>query len=160
MENKTKSTPEGFHSVTPYLIIKDAAKAIDYYKKAFGAEEVGRINMPDGKVGHAELQIGNSRIMLADELPEWGNKAPVSLGDTPVGLCIYTENVDNVFKRAIEAGGKVDNNMEVKEQFYGDRSGTLIDPFGHRWTIATHVEDVSFEEMQKRMDAMFSQQQA
>lgn len=159
MENKNKAIPEGFHSVTPYLIIKDAAKAIDYYKKAFGAEEVGRISMPDGKVGHCELQIGNSRIMLSDELPEWGNKSPISLGGTSVGLCIYTESVDDVFKRAIEAGGKVDQNMEVKEQFYGDRSGTLIDPFGHRWTIATHVEDVSFDEMQKRMDAMFSQQQ-
>lgn len=158
MKNKVKAIPEGYRSLTSYLIIKDAAKAIEFYKKAFGAKEIGRISMPDGKVGHAELQIGDSMIMVAEEVPEWGHKSPQTLGGTPVGVCLYVENVDEVFKRAIEAGGKTDQNMEVKDQFYGDRSGTIIDPFGHKWTIATHIEDVPFEEMQKRSDAMFSEQ--
>lgn len=159
MSKKVNAIPEGYHSVTPYLITKDAGKAIEFYNKAFGAKEIGRISMPGGKVGHAELQIGNSRIMIADEFPEWGNKSPVTLGGTPVGICIYVENVDEVFRRAIEAGAKVDQNMEVKDQFYGDRTGSLIDPFGHKWTIATHIEDVTWEEMQRRSDAMFEQQQ-
>ena len=158
MKNKVKAIPTGFNSVSPYLSMKDAAKAIEFYKKAFGAKEIGRITMPDGKVGHAEIEVGNSRFMLAEEMPEWGNKSPQTLGDSPVGLCLYVEEVDAVFKRAIEAGGKVDNGMEVKDQFYGDRSGSLIDPFGHKWTILTHIEDVSYEEMQKRSDAMFSKQ--
>jgi PhnB protein len=157
MANKTKPVPDGYHSITPYLIIKDAAKAIEFYKKAFGAKEIGRISMPDGKVGHGEIEISSSRIMLADEFPEWGNKGPQSLGGSPVGICLYVENVDEVFKRAIAAGAKTDQNMEVKDQFYGDRSGTLVDPFGHKWTIATHIEDVSFEEMQKRSNSMFSE---
>ena len=158
MANKTKHIPEGYHSVTPYLAIKNAAKVIEFYKKAFGAKETGRISMPDGKVGHAEIEIGDSRIMLSEEFPEWGNKGPETLGGSPVGICLYVENVDEVFKRAIEAGAKADKNMEVKDQFYGDRSGNLVDPFGHKWTIATHIEDLTFEEMQKRSDAMFSQQ--
>ena len=156
MSKNVNAIPEGYHSVTPYLIMKDAEKAIEFYTKAFGAKEIGRITMAGGKIGHAEIQIGNSRLMIADEFPEWGNKGPVTLGGTPVGLCIYVENVDEVFRRAIEAGGKTDQNMEVKDQFYGDRTGTLIDPFGHKWTIATHIEDVSFEEMQRRSDAMFA----
>ena len=158
MANKTKPVPEGYHSVTPYLAIKNAAKAIEFYKKAFGAKEIGRISMPDGKIGHAEIEIGDSRIMLAEEFPEWGNKGPETIGGSPVGICLYVENVDEVFKRAIEAGAKTEKNMEVKDQFYGDRSGNLVDPFGHKWTIATHIEDLTFEEMQKRSDAMFSQQ--
>ena len=158
MTNKTKTIPEGYHSVTPYLAINNAAKAIEFYKKAFGAKEIGRISMPDGKIGHAEIEIGDSRIMLAEEFPEWGNKGPETLGGSPVGICLYVENVDEVFKRAIEAGAKVDKNMEVKDQFYGDRSGSLIDPFGHKWTISTHIEDLSFGEMQKRSDKMFSEQ--
>jgi len=157
---KAKPIPEGYHSLTFYLIIKGADKAIDYYKKAFGAKEIGRLTMPGGTIGHAELQVGDSRIMLAEEMPEWGHKSPQTLGGTPVGLCLYVENVDEVFKRAVDAGGKVDQNMEVKDQFYGDRSGTLIDPFGHKWTIATHIEDLSWEEMQKRSDAMFKEQNA
>ncbi len=114
--------------------------------------------MPGGVVGHAELQIGNSRFMIAEEMPEWGNKGPATLGGTPVGLCIYVEDVDAVYKAAIQAGGQIDNGMEPKDQFYGDRSGNLLDPFGHKWTIATHIEDVSFEEMQKRSDRMFTEQ--
>ncbi len=155
---KSKPLPEGYHSVMAYLSIRDAVKAVEFYKKAFGAKEIGRITMPGEKIGHSELQIGDSRIMLAEEMPEWGNKSPQTLGGSPVGMCLYVDNVDEVFKRAIDAGAKVDNNMEVKDQFYGDRSGTLIDPFGHKWTIATHIEDLSFEEMQKRSDAMFSEQ--
>lgn len=160
MAAKVKPIPDGYHSVTPYLVINGAAKAIDFYKKAFGAKEIGRLSMPDGKIGHAEIQIGNSRIMLSDENQEWGNKSPQTLGGCPVGLCIYVENVDEVYKNALAAGGKTEKNMEVKDQFYGDRSGTVVDPFGFKWTIATHTEDVSFDEMQKRMSAMFSKQNA
>lgn len=158
MKNKTKAIPMGFNSLSPYLVMKDAASAIEFYKKAFGAKEIGRITMPDGKVGHAEIEIGNSRFMLSEEIPAWGSKSPQTLNGTPVGLCLYVEEVDEVFNNAIEAGAKVENNMYVKNQFYGDRSGNLIDPFGHKWTIATHIEDLSFKEMQKRSDALFSNQ--
>lgn len=160
MAIQAKPLPESYHSVIPYLIINEAAKAIEFYKKAFSAKEIGRLVMPDGRVGHCELQIGDSRIMLADELPEWGNKSPQTLGNTPVGLCLYVDNVDDVFKKALEAGAKTGENMEVKDQFYGDRSGTVIDPFGHKWTIATHIEDVPFEEMQQRAAIMFKKQHA
>jgi PhnB protein len=146
-----KPIPDGYHSVTPYLIIDGAAKAIDFYKKAFGATELFRMEH-QGKIGHAELKIGDSPIMLSDEHPEMGYKGPKSLGGTPVSLMIYVEDVDTVYKRAIESGG-----IEVKalqDQFYGDRSGTLTDPFGHVWTVATHKEDVTPEEMDKRLAAM------
>jgi PhnB protein len=156
---KTSSVPEGYHNVVPYLSMKNADKAIEYYVKVFGAKEIGRITMPGGIVGHAEIQIGDSRIMLAEEMPDWGNKGPATLGGSPVGICIYVADVDAVFRKAIIEGGKVDNNMEPKDQFYGDRSGSLIDPFGHKWTISTHIEDVSFEEMQRRSDNMFAQPQ-
>lgn len=149
---KTSHIPENSHSVNVYLIIKDAAKAIEFYKKAFGAKEVGRLSMPDGTIGHAELLIGDSSIMLSEVNPQWGHKDPLGLGGTPVMVSIYVENVDEVFNNAVSAGGRVDQGMEVKDQFYGDRSGSIIDPFGHRWTIATHIEDVSFDEMQKRME--------
>lgn len=152
--------PEGYNNVIPYLVIKDAAKAIEFYEKAFGAKEIGRISTPDGKVGHSELQVGDSRIMLSEESPDWGTKSPQSLGNTPVSLCIYAENVDEVYQRAIDAGAKADKGMELQDQFYGDRSGTVTDPFGHKWTIATHIEDVSYEEMQQRFNAMFEKQQA
>ena len=148
-----KPIPEGYHSVTPYLIIKGAADAIDFYKKAFGATELFRMEH-GGKVGHAEIKIGDSPIMLADEQPEMGYKSPKTLGGTPVSLMIYVEDVDTTFKQAITAGG-----VQVKplqDQFYGDRSGTLTDPFGHVWTVATHKEDVTPEEMDKRV-AAFSQ---
>jgi PhnB protein len=147
-----KAIPDGYGTVTPYLIVSGAAQALEFYKKAFGAEERMRFAMPDGRIGHAEIQIGNSVVMLADEFPEMGVKSPKTLGGTPVGLCVYVENVDARFQQAIDAGATVDR--PVQNQFYGDRSGTLIDPFGHKWTFAMHVEDVSSEEMARRMAAM------
>lgn len=146
-----KPIPEGYHSVTPYLICAGAAKAIEFYKQAFGATELVRMAGPDGKVGHAEVQIGDSIVMLADEHPQMGAVGPLTIGGTPVGLCVYVADVDAVFQRAIAAGAKEERPLQ--NQFYGDRSGTLIDPFGHKWTIATHIEDVTPEEMEKRMAA-------
>jgi PhnB protein len=143
-----KPVPEGYHTVTPYLIVKGAAKALEYYQKAFGATEVLRLADPSGKVMHAEIKIGDSIVMLADEFPEMGAKSPQSLGGSPVGLCIYVPDVDARFKQAIAAGAK--EERPVKDQFYGDRSGTLRDPFGHQWTIATHKEDLTPEEIGKR----------
>jgi PhnB protein len=144
-----KPIPEGYHSVTPYLIIKGATQAIDFYKKAFGATELFRMPAPGGKIGHAEIKIGDSPIMLADEFPEMGHKSPQTLGGSPISIMIYVTDVDTVFKQAIAAGGK--QQRPVKDQFYGDRSGTLEDPFGHVWHVATHKEDVSPEEMERRM---------
>ena len=144
--------PEGYHSVTPYLIVNGAAKALDFYAQALGAEERMRMPGPGGKVMHAEIQIGDSVVMLADEFPEMGARSPQSIGGTPVGICLYVEDVDAVFKRAIAAGAK--EERPLVNQFYGDRSGTIIDPFGHKWTIATHVEDVTPEEMGRRAAAM------
>jgi len=160
MSKKVNSIPEGYTSLAFYLNVKDASKAIEFYKKAFGAKEIGRISMPGGIVGHADLQIGNARFMLAEEMPEWGNKGPESVGGTPVGLCLYVDDCDKVFKQALSEGAKVSGNMEPKDQFYGDRTGQLVDPFGHKWTICTHIEDVSWEEMQKRSDKLFSEQGA
>jgi PhnB protein len=153
---KSESIPKGYHTLMPYINIKGAVEAIEFYKKAFGAREVGRLTMPDGSIAHAELEIGDSKIMLAEENSEWGNLSPASIGGSSVSLCLYVDDVDEVFKRAIEAGGTVKGDMEVKDQFYGDRAGTFTDPFGHVWSVMTHVEDVSFEEMQRRSDAMFS----
>jgi PhnB protein len=147
-----KPIPDGYHSVTPYLIVSGAAQALNYYKTAFGAKERMRFAGPDGKIGHAEIEIGDSLVMLADEHPQMGVKSPQTIGGTPVGICLYVENVDAVFKQAIAAGGK--EERPLTNQFYGDRSGTLIDPFGHKWTVATHMEDVSPEEMTRRMAAM------
>ena len=146
-----KSIPEGYHSVTPYLIIRGAAEAIEFYKKALGATELFRFAAPDGKVGHAELQIGNSRIMLADEYPDMGYNGPQTIGGSPVALMIYLDDVDTVFKRAVDAGATVKEPLQDK--FYGDRLGTVIDPFGHRWHLATHKEDISMEEMERRAKA-------
>jgi PhnB protein len=145
-----KPIPEGYHSLTPYLIIDGAAEAMEYYKKAFGAVELFRMDH-GGKIGHAEMKIGDSPFMLGDEHPEMGYRGPKSIGGTPVSLMIYVEDVDTIYKQAIDAGG-----TEVKalqDQFYGDRSGTLTDPFGHVWTVATHTEDVAPEEMEKRIAA-------
>jgi PhnB protein len=147
----TKPIPDGYHSVTPYLIINGATAALDYYTRAFGAIELFRMPAPEGKIGHAEIKIGDSPIMLADESPEMGYKSPQSLGGSPVSIMIYVEDVDTVFNRAIAAGGK--EQRPVKDQFYGDRSGTLEDPFGHIWHVATHTEDVSPEEMERRAKA-------
>ncbi len=146
-----KPVPEGFHTVTPYLFIKGAARAIEFYKNAFGAAEIVRMPGPGGQVMHAELKIGDSVVMLADENPQIGALSPQSIGGTGSGLNIYIPNVDAVVQKAVDAGAKL--VRPVKDQFYGDRSGTLIDPFGHMWFVATHVEDVSPEEMRKRMAA-------
>lgn len=154
MKTKTQAIPKGYHTLTPYLNVKGAVEAIEFYKKAFGANEVARITMPDGSLAHAEIEIGDSKIMLAEENAQWGNLSPKSLGGSPVCLCLYVEDVDAVFARALREGATVTGEMEVKDQFYGDRTGTLTDPFGHQWSIMTHVEDVSFEEMQIRMDAL------
>ena len=148
-----KPIPEGYHSVTPYLSVKGAVEALEYYKKAFGATELFRMEH-DGKIGHAEIKIGDSPIMLADEFPEMGSVSPQTLGGSPVGIMIYVEDVDTVFKNAIDAGGT--EKKAVQDQFYGDRSGTLTDPFGHVWTVATHKEDVAPEEIDKRLAAMKS----
>jgi len=147
----TKPIPEGYHTATPHLIIKGAADAIEFYKKAFGATEIMRFPAPGGKVGHAEIKIGDSPIMLADEFPEMGYKSPQTLGGSPVSIMIYVEDVDTVFKEAIAAGAK--EQRPVKDQFYGDRLETLEDPFGHVWHVSTHKEDVSMEEMEKRAKA-------
>lgn len=147
-----KPIPEGYHSVTPYLIIKGATAAIDYYKKVFGATEIMRFPTPDGQIGHAELKIGDSPIMLADEMPGRGYVSPKTLGGTPVSIMIYVNDVDTVFKKAVDTGAQVD--QPIKDQFYGDRSGTIHDPFGHVWTIATHKEDVTPEEMKRRMSSL------
>ena len=146
-----KPIPDGYHSVTPYLIINGAADALEYYKKAFGATELFRMPAPEGKIGHAEIKIGDSPIMLADEFPEMGYKSPKSLGGSPVSIMIYVDDVDTVFKQAVDAGGK--EQRPIKDQFYGDRSGTLEDPFGHVWHVATHKEDISPEEMERRAKA-------
>src|SRR5438045_3405266 len=149
-----KPIPEGYHSVTPYLIIKGAADAINFYKKAFGAVELFRFPAPDGKIGHAEIKIGNSPIMLADEFAEMGYKGPETLGGSAVSLMIYVEDVDTVFNQAVTGGATVKEALQDK--FYGDRMGTVIDPFGHVWHLATHKEDVSTEEIQERMKALAS----
>ena len=143
--------PEGYHSVTPYLVMKNAAAAIEFYKEAFGAVELLRMAAPGGKIGHAEIKIGDSPVMLADEYPDMGFKGPESLGGTPVSLMIYVDDVDKIYPEAIAAGGK--EVRPLRNQFYGDRSGTLTDPFGHVWTISTHVEDVPEEELAKRAEA-------
>jgi len=147
-----KPIPDGYYTVTPYLIIKDAARALEFYKKAFGATELMRFADPSGKVGHAEIKIGNSIIMLGDECPEIGARSPQALGGSPVGIMLYVEDADARFKQALAVGGTV--KQPLKDQFYGDRSGTLEDPFGHVWTIATHTRDVPHEEMLKAMAAM------
>jgi len=146
-----KPIPEGYHSVTPYLIIEGAGEAIAFYAKAFGAKELFRFPTPDGKIGHAEIKIGDSPIMLADAYPAMGYKSPKSLGGSPVSLMIYVADVDTVFNQAVQAGATV--KEALTDKFYGDRSGSLIDPFGHVWHVSTHKEDVSMEEMEKRAKA-------
>ena len=155
-----KPIPEGYSTLVAYISVKNASDAIAYYKKAFGAEELMRHPMPDGKVGHAELKIGDSILMLADEMdhPDAIAKSPRSLGGVTSGLCIYVVDCDTMFNRAVEAGGKV--RRPLTNQFYGDRSGTLVDPFGHKWTVATHIEDVSREELVRRTEAMIREQTA
>jgi PhnB protein len=151
-----KPIPDGYHSITPYLVIQGAARAIEFYKKIFDAVEVVRMDGPEGKVGHAELRVGDSMVMMADEHPAMGYRGPQALGGTPVSLLLYVTDADAVFSRAVAAGAKVMKPMQ--DQFYGDRSGTVTDPFGHVWTIATHKEDVPPEEMERRMAAFMKQQ--
>jgi PhnB protein len=151
----TRPIPEGYRNVNVILTVDDAARAIDFYKQAFGATEISRLPMGD-KIGHAELKIGDTQIMLNDEFPERDNLGPKARGGTPVGLIIYTEDVDSAFKRAIDAGGK--ETMPVENQFWGDRMGGLTDPFGHKWSIATHVEDVPESEFPARMAEWTSKQ--
>jgi PhnB protein len=153
-----KPIPDGYGTVTPYLIVKDASRAIEFYAKAFGAIELYRLADPTGKVGHAEILIGTSRIMLADEFPEMDIRGPESLQGTSVGFLIYDEDVDAKFNHVIALGATV--LRPVKDQFYGDRSGTLKDPFGHKWTIATHKEDLSPEDVQKRFEDVMKQGKA
>jgi PhnB protein len=148
-----KPIPDGYRSVTPYLAVRQAADAIEYYRRAFGAKERMRLTAPDGKVGHAELEIGDSVIMLADEHPEMDFRSPATYGGAAVSLHLYVKDVDASFRKAIDAGGKP--VRPVQDQFYGDRSGTLRDPFGHVWHLATHKEDVSPEEIDRRAQAMF-----
>jgi len=152
-----KPIPEGYHTLSPYFTVRDAVRAIEFYKQAFGAQERGLMKGPDGKVMHAELKIGNSIVMLADEFPEFGAVAPESGGNTSMGLHIYVDNVDQAFDRAVKAGAKVE--MPVSDQFWGDRYGKLRDPFGHKWSIATHVKDMSADEMKRSMDEAMANMQ-
>jgi PhnB protein len=146
------AVPKGYHTLTPFLTCKDAVKAIEFYKQAFGATERGVMKGPDGKVMHAELTIGDSIIMLADEFPQFGSLSPQSIGGSGMGLHIYIEDVDTAFDRAVKAGAKVE--MPVTDMFWGDRYGKLADPFGHKWSIATHKKDVSVDEMEAAMKQM------
>jgi PhnB protein len=145
-----KPIPDGYHTLTPFLTVRDAARAIEFYKQAFGATERGVMKGPDGKIMHAELVIGNSIIMLSDEWPEFGALSPQSIGGSPMGLHIYLDGVDAAFDRAVKAGAEVE--MPVMDQFWGDRYGKLKDPFGHKWSIATHVKDMTGDEMKHAMD--------
>ena len=149
----TKPIPEAYRSVNVILTVDDGKKAIDFYKQAFGAKEISRLPMGD-KIGHAELQIGDTRIMLNDEFPDHGNLGPKARGGTSVGLLIYTDDVDSAFRKAIDAGGT--EVMAVEDQFWGDRMGSLTDPFGHKWSLATHIEEVPESELPARMERQFS----
>ena len=148
----TRPIPDGYGTVTPYIIVKGASRALDFYKKAFGAEEVFRMDGPEGSVMHAEIQIGDSRVMLADEYPDMGYVGPQPGAGTSTSLYLYVEDVDARFKRAVDAGAKV--KRDLRDEFYGDRTGTLADPFGHVWNIATHVEDVPEAEIRRRFEEM------
>jgi len=146
-----KSKPDGYHSVTPYLIVRGGARAIEFYTKAFGAQELFRMDTPGGGIGHAEIQIGDSRVMLADEHPEVGARSPESIGGSAVHLMIYVDDCDALFNRAVAEGAT--ETRPLRDEFYGDRTGNLVDPFGHCWSIATHKEDLSPEEIQQRAEA-------
>ncbi|MGB5090843.1 MAG: VOC family protein [Nitrososphaeraceae archaeon] len=153
--NEVKKIPEGYHSITPALIVKNGDAAIEFYKKGFGAEERSRMKSPDGRVAHAELKLGDSVFMLSDEYPEMKCHSPNSIGGSPVSMYVYVEDVDSLFDKAVSAGAKVLD--PVKDQFWGDRHGRLEDPFGHLWSIATHKKDLSEEEMKSAAEAAFSQ---
>lgn len=149
MSNQVKAVPQGFHTLTPHLVVRNAKDALEFYKRAFGAE-IGQVDhMPNGKIMHAGLRIGDSMLMLNDEMPEFGALSPLSIGGTPVTLHIYTENVDEAFNRAVSAGAQV--KMPLQDQFWGDRYGLVTDPYGHKWSLAAHVRDLSPEEMEHAM---------
>jgi len=152
-----KPIPDGYHSITPFLTVRNAARAIEFYKEAFGAVERGVMKGPDGKVMHAELKIGDSFIMLSDEFPDFGALSPESIGGSGMGLHIYVDGVDAAFARAVKAGARVE--MPVMDQFWGDRYGKLTDPFGHKWSIATHTKDLSMDEMKHGMDQAMAKMQ-
>jgi PhnB protein len=156
MKNPTKAVPDGFHTLTPHLVVKGASKAIEFYKKAFGAEEIKRVPGPDGKsLVHAELKIGDSRLLLVDEFPEMDCRGPQSVGASPVSIHMFVDDADAAFDRALSAGAEV--RMPLADQFWGDRYGVLTDPFGHVWSIATHKEDLTAEQISKRAQAAFSE---
>jgi len=149
---KVPPIPKGYHAVTAYLSVQNAAQALDFYKRAFGAKELLRMPMPDGKVGHAEIKVGDSHVMLADEMPNMGFVSPPSRGGTTVQLHLYVRDVDATVRQAVAAGGKL--TRPIEDKFYGDRAGTIEDPYGHVWYIATHKEDVAPKEIKRRMDEM------
>jgi PhnB protein len=150
-----KPIPDGYHTVTPYIIVKGARKALEFYQQAFGASVHICMDGPGESVAHAEFRIGDSQVMLGEENPAWGAVSPTTLGGTPTGICLYVADCDAMFNRAVAAGATVVKPLQ--DQFYGDRSGTVADPFGHKWTIATHIEDVAPEEMTRRMDEVMKQ---
>jgi PhnB protein len=153
MNVRVSAIPQGYHSITPYLIVEDADKAIAFYQAVFNASEIMRVEKPNGKIGHAELQIGGSKIMLADEFPEMDAKSPKAYGGSPVMLHLYIDDVDEVIMRAQAKGAKL--LRPIEDMFYGDRSGTIEDPFGHKWDVSTHIEDVSHEELLRRSAELF-----
>jgi uncharacterized glyoxalase superfamily protein PhnB len=157
MPKKAQAVPHGYHTVTPSLFVAGASEAIEFYKKALDAEERSRFPGPDGKIMHAEIRIGDSIIMLADEMPDYGGRGPKSVGGTPVSFFVYRENVDAAWKRAIDAGAK--EVMPLIDQFWGDRAGCLEDPFGHQWWLAQHIQDLTPEELNKAAESYFSQMQ-
>jgi PhnB protein len=154
MANRVNPIPKGYRSVTPYLTVNDAVRALDFYKRAFGAQEVMRMDGPDGKIGHAEIKIGDSMVMLGDEMPGMGARSPLALGGTTGGIMLYVENADAVFNQAVQAGAQIES--PIADMFWGDRYGRLKDPFGHSWSVATHIEDVAPAEMSKRMQEAMS----
>jgi uncharacterized glyoxalase superfamily protein PhnB len=153
MTHQVKPVPEGFHTVTPHLVIKGAVEAIEFYKKAFGAEEISKMPGPDGRLMHAAVKIGDSIVFLVDEAPQWGNRGPQSLGGTPVGIHLYVEDVDAVFQRAVAAGGTV--KMPLEDMFWGDRYGVVTDPFGHNWSLASRRENLTSDQIAKNAQAFF-----
>ncbi|CAE6486322.1 MAG TPA: glyoxalase [Nitrosomonas nitrosa] len=154
MSNKIKPVPDGYHTLSAYLIVRGAASAIEFYKKAFGATELMRLNLPDGKIAHGEFKIGDSIFMISDENPDWGSTSPEALGGSPVTLHLYVPDVDTTFANAIQAGAI--EKMPLENQFWGDRTCQIVDPFGHYWHIATHIEDVDPSELSSRMEAFMS----
>jgi PhnB protein len=153
MADKVRPVPPGYHTVTPYLVVKNGGKALDYYQEAFGTTDVKRMDAPDGRIMHAEFKIGDSMVMLSEEMGP--NRSPESFGGSPVSIFLYVEDVDSVFNRAVKAGAKAD--MPPQDMFWGDRFGKLTDPFGHHWALATHIEDVAPEEMDKRAQEAMAQ---